>query len=164
MASQSIMEQKRTQIEEIKEKFSNAQGMVVVEYQGISVEDDTALRRELRNNDIEYSVLKNRLVQKALNELGKTDYDFALNGTSAFAFSNKDCIVPAKALKDASEKFAKIKIKCGMAEGKFLDEAGVKNIASFGSKENLIAKMLGSMQATITNLAVVLKQISEKEA
>lgn len=164
MASQGILEQKRAQVDAIKERISNAQGLVIINYSGLTVEEDTAFRKNMREAGVEYSVLKNRLVQKAFNELGFTEYDEALNGPTAIAFSNDDCIVPAKQILDGSKDNDKIEIKCGMAEGKFMDAAGVKALGALGSKKGLIAKMLGSMQAPISKFAVCIKQIAEAKA
>ncbi|MDD4840239.1 MAG: 50S ribosomal protein L10 [Clostridia bacterium] len=164
MASQGILELKRAQVDAIKEKIANAKGLVIVDYIGLTVDQDTAYRKGLRDNGLEYAVIKNRFLQRAFHELGYNDFDEALNGTTAVAFSYSDCIAPAKSMAEAAKLYSKIKIKCGMAEGKFIDAAGVSTVAAFISKEALISKMLGTMQSPITNFAVVLNQIAEKQA
>ncbi len=122
----------------------------------------TAFRKDMRNAGVDYQVLKNRLVQRAFNELGYTQFDEALNGPTAVAFSDKDAVAPAKVIFENIKKFNKMKAKCGMVEGDFLDENGVKQIATIPSREILLAKMLGSMQSPITGLAVCLNKIAEK--
>ncbi len=162
MASKDVLELKQQQVEEIKAKISAAQSIVVIDYMGLNVAEDTAFRKDLRNAGVDYQVLKNRLVKRAFNELGYTQFDEALNGPTAVAFSDKDAVAPAKIIVDSIKKLNKMKTKCGMVEGEFLDEKGVKEIASIPSKEILIAKMLGSMQSPITGLAVCLNKIAEQ--
>lgn len=162
MASKEILAAKQQQVEEIKAKISSAQSIVLIDYMGLNVEEDTAFRKELRTNDVDYQVLKNRLVKLAFNELGYTQFDEALNGPTAVAFSASDAVAPAKVIFDNIKKLNKMKAKCGMVEGEFLDEAGVKQIASIPSREILLAKMLGSMQAPISKLAICLNKIAEQ--
>jgi large subunit ribosomal protein L10 len=175
MASQSILEQKRTQIDAIKEQIKNAKGLVIVNYIGLTVAEDTAFRKSLRERGINYSVLKNRLVKMAFNELGYNDFDEALNGPSALAFSNDDAVGAAKAIIESASSYSKISVKCGMAEGNFIDAAGIKMLASLPSKDIMIAKLLGTMQAPISNLvyclnglisglAICLNKIAEQKA
>lgn len=162
MASKEVLEQKQQQVEEIKAKISSAKSLVIIDYMGLNVAEDTAFRKELRNAGVDYQVLKNRLVKRAFDDLGYTQFDDALNGPTAVAFSDKDAVAPAKIIVDNIKKLNKMKAKCGLVEGEFMDEAGVKTIAAIPSREILIAKMLGSMQSPITGLAVCLNKIAEK--
>lgn len=162
MASKEVLELKQQQVDEIKAKISSAKSIVVIDYMGLNVAEDTAFRKELRDAGVDYQVLKNRLVKRAFNDLGYTQFDEALNGPTAVAFSSKDEIAPAKIIVDNIKKLNKMKAKCGMVEGEFLDEEGVKAVASIPPREVLIAKMLGSMQSPITGLAVCLNKIAEK--
>lgn len=162
MASKEVLELKQQQVAAIKEKISAAQSIVIIDYMGLNVAEDTAFRKDMRNAGVDYQVLKNRLVKRAFNDLGYTQFDEALNGPTAVAFSDTDAVAPAKIIVDNMKKLNKMKAKCGMVEGEFLDEAGVKQIASIPSREILIAKMLGSMQSPITGLAVCLNKIAEK--
>ncbi len=162
MASKEVLAVKQQQVEEIKEKISAAKSIVIIDYMGLNVAEDTAFRKDMRNAGVDYQVLKNRLVQRAFNELGYTQFDEALNGPTAVAFSDKDAVAPAKVIFENIKKFNKMKAKCGMVEGDFLDENGVKQIATIPSREILLAKMLGSMQSPITGLAVCLNKIAEK--
>lgn len=161
MASKEVLELKQQQVEEIKAKISSAKSIVIIDYMGLNVAEDTAFRKDLRNAGVDYQVLKNRLVKLAFNELGYTQFDEALNGPTAVAFSSSDAIAPARIIVDNIKKLNKMKAKCGMVEGEYLDEKGVKEIASIPSREILIAKMLGSMLSPITGLAVCLNKIAE---
>ncbi len=175
MASQAILEKKRAQVDEIKNKIQNAKGLVIIDYVGLNVMQDTLMRKKLRERGIDYSVLKNRLVKMAFNELGHSEFDEALNGPSAFAFSETDTVEVAKAIAECATEYKKIQIKCGYAEGSFIDANEVKQLAKLPPKEVLLAQMLGSMQSPITNLAyclnglisglaICINQIAEKRA
>lgn len=111
----------------------------------------------MRKSGIEYRVLKNRLVNIALNELGYTQFGEALNGPSAVAFSYDDIVAPAKILVDNAKQFPKVEIKCGMVDKTYIDKNGVVALAALPSKEILVAKLLGTMQAPISGFARVLK-------
>ncbi|MDY5345883.1 MAG: 50S ribosomal protein L10 [Eubacteriales bacterium] len=163
MASQQIIEEKAKVVESIKEKIKAAQGIVLVDYIGLTVEQDTAMRSELRKNGIEYSVLKNRLVQRAFNELGYNEFDSYLNGPTAIAFSNSDCVVPCKLMSESADKYAKMKIKCGMADGKFIDETVVNQYAKLPSREQLLINCVFALSGLVRGLAVCLNKIAEKE-
>lgn len=163
--NQQVLEAKKQQVEEIKAKITSAKSIVLIDYMGLTVAQDTAFRKELRENGVDYAVLKNRLVKIAFNELGYTQFDEALNGPTAVAFSSTDAVAPAKYIVKNIKAFNKMKTKCGMVEGQFMDEAGVKQIADIPSREVLLAKMLGSMQSPISKLARCLSMIAEgKEA
>ena len=149
MAATAIIEEKAKQVEEIKQKIQAAKSIVLVDYVGLTVAEDTELRKDMRANKCEYGVLKNRLVKKAFNDLGMTQFDEALNGPTAVA--------------TAISKFNKIVIKCGMIEGEFMDDRKIKQISEIPSKEILLAKMLGSMQAPISKLAICLNKIAEQK-
>lgn len=161
--NQEVLAAKKQQVEEIKAKIQSAKSIVLVDYMGLTVAQDTAFRKELRENGVDYAVLKNRLVKIAFNELGYTQFDEALNGPTAVAFSSTDAVAPAKFIYKNIKALNKMKTKCGMVEGEFMDEAGLKKIADIPSKEVLIAKMLGSMQSPLTKLAMCLKQIAEQK-
>ena len=169
----AALEEKKKLVEELKEKIGAAQSIVIVDYKGLTVFEDTELRKTLREANVEYRVLKNRLMQKAFNELGYTEFDEALNGPTAVAFATTDPSAPAKILLESADKTKKVSIKCGMVDGAFITPDGVKELATLPSKEVLIAKLLGTMSApisglarvlneTISGLARVLNQIAEK--
>ena len=169
----AALEEKKKLVEELKEKIGSAQSIVIVDYKGLTVFEDTELRKTLREANVEYRVLKNRLMQKAFNELGYTEFDEALNGPTAVAFAATDPAAPAKILLESADKTKKITVKCGMVDGAFVTPDGVKELATLPPKEVLIAKLLGTMSApisglarvlneTIAGLARVLNQIAEK--
>ena len=169
----AALEEKKQLVEELKEKIGAAQSIVIVDYKGLTVFEDTELRKTLREANVEYRVLKNRLMQKALNELGYTEFDEALNGPTAVAFAMTDPAAPAKILLESADKTKKVSVKCGMVDGAYITPDGVKELATLPPKEVLIAKLLGTMSApisglarvlneTISGLARVLNQIAEK--
>lgn len=164
MASNAILEQKKQQVELIKKLVSESSSFVLIDYCGITVAQDTELRTEFRKNDVKYAVIKNRLLKIALNELGYTQFDEALNGPTAVAFGGENLAAPAKIANDKATAFKKMKIKCGMVDGIFLDEAGVKRLATLPSKEGLIAQLLGMLQAPIAAFARAIDAIAKKQA
>lgn len=168
-------EAKKVVVEEIKEKIQNSKSVVFVSFKGLSVAEDTELRREFRKNNVEYKVLKNTLVRRAFNDLGVKDFDEDLNGPTSVAFG-ADETGAAKIIMDAVKKYdTKVAVKCAYVDGGKVNVDGVKALASMPSKEELIAKMLGSLQAPITNfvgvlsamprsLVIALNAIAEKKA
>jgi large subunit ribosomal protein L10 len=159
----------------IKEKIQDAKSVVFVKFSGLTVAEDTELRREFRKNNVEYKVYKNTLIRKAFESLGITDFNDDLNGPTAVAFGT-DETAAAKVIVDAAKKYQdKVIVKSGYVDGARVDVNGVKTLAAMPSKEELIAKMLGSMQAPISNfvgvlsamprgLVVALNAISEQKA
>ena len=162
MPSASVLEQKKQIVADFTEKVKNSVAGVVVGYQGITVEDDTALRKELREAGVEYTVIKNTLAKLAFNEVGYSAIDDKLNGMSAFATSEKDPVVAAKILKKYADNIETFTIKAGYVDGEVLDENGVIALADIPSKETLIANVLGSLQSSLYNLAYVLQAIVDK--
>lgn len=153
---------KAQQVEEIKSLISNCKGMVVVSYQGISVADDTVLRAKFRAENVQYKVLKNRLVLRAFKELGIEGFDNHLEGSSAFAFANGDALAAAKIVSEQSKTVKALQVKCGLMDGAYIDETVVTKLASIPSREVLIAQLLGMLQSPISGLARALQQVAEK--
>jgi len=150
------IEAKKQVVEEIKTKINESKSVVLVNYKGLTVLEDTELRASFRKENIEYRVLKNTLVRKAFNELGIDKFDSDLNGPTAVAFG-KDEIGPSKIIVEAAKKLNdKLAVKSAFVDGAYIDIAGVNTLANMPSREMLIAKMLGSMQAPIANFAGVL--------
>ncbi len=149
---------KQQAIEEIKDRFQRASSVVIVDYRGINVERDTDLRKQFRAAGVEYAVLKNTLVKRALSELSITGIENLLEGPSAFAFGYKDPVAPAKVINDFATKAKAeiVKVKGGLVAGQAINPAGVKALADLPPKEVLIAKMMGSLNAPITGLVGVL--------
>ncbi len=160
----NIRDAKREVVEQIKEKIQKCASFVVLDYKGLTVAEDTALRAEFRKANVEYKVLKNTLVRIALNELGYNQFDAALNGPTAVAFSYDDVIAPAKIASENGKKLNKTSIKCGMVEKEYADEATVKALASIPGKQALLAMLCNVLQSPIKGLAVALNAIAEKQA
>jgi large subunit ribosomal protein L10 len=156
----SSIEIKKQAVESIKEKISNAKSFVLIDYKGITVEQDTKLRKTFRENDVEYKVLKNTLVRRALNDEGKNDWDEALNGPTAIAFA-KDETTAARVAKQAIDGGTKLTIKCGMLEGKFADQNLVMQLASIPGYDALVAQLAGMLNNIIASLPRALKAVAD---
>ena len=149
-------EAKKLVVADIKDKLSRAKGAVLVDYRGLTVQEATELRKQFREADIEYKVLKNTLIQLAAKELHLSEMDQFLTGPTAIAFGYNDPMVPAKILTEFIKKTKKMEVKGGLVEGKVIDTSGVEYLSSLPSREELIAKMLGSMNAPISGFVGVL--------
>lgn len=163
MPNSKVLAAKQSIVEELKEKLSNAQSGVIVDYRGITVEEDTALRKSMREANVDYRVVKNTLLNFAVKG---TEYEAIapyLEGPTAIAIGVEDPIAPAKVLGDFIEKAKKVTIKTGFIDGRVVDVAEIEKISKLPSKEELLAKAFGSMKAPITNLARVLNQIKEQK-
>lgn len=157
MPSEKILEQKKAFVSELAEKMKNASSGVLVDYKGITVENDTKLRSEMRKNNIDYSVIKNSLIRFAAKQVGYDALESVLEGTTALAISMTDPVAPAKLVAEYAKKDKNIyNIKAGFVDGRVISADEVKALADLPSKEVLIAKMLGSMQAPISGFVNVL--------
>ncbi|MEE1079280.1 MAG: 50S ribosomal protein L10 [Agathobacter sp.] len=156
------VELKQPIVQEISETINGAASMVVVDYRGLTVEEDTRLRKQLREAGVTYKVYKNTLVSRAVEGTEFESIREVLEGPSAFAVSATDATAPARVLAEFAKKAPNLEIKAGVVEGTFYDANGMKAIASIPSREVLVSKLLGSLQSPITNLARVLNQIAEK--
>ena len=156
---------KEAKVAEIKEKMEKAQAVVLTNYQGLTVEQDTELRKNLREAGIEYKVYKNTLVRRAAQEVGISEFnDELLVGTNAIAFGYDDPIAPARVIKDFMEAHPKMKLKMGVVEGEFYNEAQIVEFANIPPREVLLAKLLGSLKAPMSNFVYLLDaMIKEKE-
>ncbi len=161
MPSAKILEAKQAQVAELSAKVKNAASGVVVNYQGITVEDDTKLRKELREAGVEYKVYKNSITDRACKEAGY-DLSASLEGMTAIAISEKDAVAPAKILKNYADKIESFTLKAGFVDGEVLDEAGVKALAEIPGKETLVCKIMGSMRSPLYSLAYVLQAVIDK--
>lgn len=157
------LQNKVSLVSEIKDKLSRAKTVVFVDYKGTSVCDDTKMRGEFRKNGDDYKVYKNRLVLRALNELGLDGYDKYLEGTTAFAFGYEDEVSAAKVITESKKTNQNLTIKCGIFNGKFMDSAEVEKLGNLPNKETLIAQLLCVLNGPARNLACTLKAITEKE-
>jgi large subunit ribosomal protein L10 len=151
-------------IDEIKGHVSEAKAAVVVNYCGITVEQDTELRKKLREAGVVYKVYKNTFLKRAFEGTDYAQLDKVLDGPTAVAFSSEDATAPARILADVMKTVPALTFKAGVIDGTYYDEAGCKVIATIPSREVLISKLLGSIKSPISNLARVIKQIAEKQA
>lgn len=157
------IELKQPIVEEIKANLQDAKSAVIVDYRGLTVEQDTRLRKELREAGITYKVYKNTLVRFAVEGTEFEPLKDSLEGPNAIAISKDDATAPARILANFAKTAEALEIKCGIVEGTYYDQAGIKTISSIPSREELLSKLLGSMQAPIANFARVIKQIAEKD-
>lgn len=156
MPSDKIMLAKQQQVRDLTEKLKSAKGVVLADYRGLTVEQDTHLRKTLREAGIDYSVIKNSIIHHAAKDAGLEGLDPYLNGPTAVAISLTDPVAPSKMLAKFDKDLEKFSLKAGIVEGKVLDVDGVKTLSNLPSKEELIAKMLGSMKSPLTGLVNVL--------
>ena len=157
------LDAKKVIVEEIKEKIKSAKTLTFVDYRGLSAVEDTALRSAFRKANAEYKVYKNRLLLKALEELGMTGYESILEGTTAVAFGYEDEVTASKILVDTIKKTKKMQLKGGILDGKQIDVAMVETLASIPPKEVLITKLLYVLQSPVRGLAIALDAIAKKE-
>ena len=162
MAINAKIDLKKPVLEEISAQVEGAQCVLLVNYSGLTVAQDTQLRKELREAGVHYKVYKNTLVSRAVEGTEFESLKDSLEGPNAFAVSTEDATAPARVLAEFAKKAPKLEIKAGVVEGTFYDAEGMKAIASVPSREVLLSKLLGSLQSPITNLARVLNQIAEK--
>ena len=164
MPNAKVLSEKQAIVAELTEKIKTASGGVLVDYKGITVAEDTALRAECRKNELDYAVVKNTLARFAVNNCGLEEIDPVLNGTTSMALSHGDPIAPMRVINKFSKQFngAKFTIKGGFMDGKVLSLEEISALADLPSKEGLQAQVLGTMLAPITSLAIVIKAIAEK--
>lgn len=164
MPTSKVLAEKQAVVDALAERLKGAQSGVLCEYKGITVEDDTALRRELRKAGVEYSVVKNTLLRRAADNTGLNEMDPFLNGTTALATSDSDLTAPARILSDFVKKSkSSFAIKAGILEGKVIDVATVEKLAALPSKETLLSMLLSALNGNIRGLAVALNAIVEKQ-
>ena len=156
------VELKKPIVEEIKEALDGAQAAVVVDYRGITVEQDTALRKQLREAGVVYKVYKNTMMHRAFEGTQCEELIQHLHGTNALAISATDATAPARILDKFAKKNPALELIAGVVEGNYNDQAGIQALAGIPSREELLGKLLGSIQSPITNFARVLNQIAEK--
>ena len=163
MPNAKVLSEKQAIVAELTEKIQKASAGVLVDYKGITVEEDTALRRECQENGVDYAVVKNTLLRFAFNNTGLNELDDLLNGTTSLALCEEDVVAPARVMSDYAKKLNdKFEIKGGFMDGKPVSLETIQSLASIPALPVLRAQFLGTMLAPITGLAVVLKQIAEK--
>ncbi len=157
------VELKKPVVDEISELLNGAKAAVVVDYRGLTVEQDTNLRKQLREAGVVYKVYKNTMINFAVKGTEFEELSKHLEGPTAIAVSKEDATAPARILFDFAKTAEALELKAGVVDGTYYDQDGIKVIATIPSKEVLISKFLGSIQSPITNFARVIKQIAEKQ-
>lgn len=156
------VELKQPLVEEISANIKDAQSVVVVDYRGLTVEQDTQLRKAMREAGITYKVYKNTMMNFAFKGTEFESLAPVLEGPSAIAISKDDATAPARVIAKFAKDAPALEIKAGVVEGTFYDASGMQAVATIPSRDELLSKLLGSLQSPITNLARVLNQIAEK--
>lgn len=156
------VELKQPIVEEIKAYAADAKAAVIVDYRGLTVEQDTRLRKQLREAGVVYKVYKNTMLLRAFEGTDFAQLEKDLEGPTAIAFSAEDETAPARILNDFAKEAEALQFKSGVVGGTYYDEAGIKTLANIPSRDVLVSKLLGSLQSPVTNLARVLNQIAEK--
>ena len=156
------VELKKPIVEEISAGIKDAKSVVLVDYRGLTVEQDTKLRKELRENGVTYKVYKNTMMNFAFKGTDFEGLAPLLEGPSALAYSTEDATAPARVICGFAKKADKLEVKGGVVEGTVYDADGIKKISEIPSREVLLGRLFGSMQSPITNMARVLNQIAEK--
>ena len=164
MPNAKVLSEKQAVVAALTEKLQNAAAGVIVDYKGITVAEDTTLRTQCRENNIDYAVVKNTLLRFAFNNVGLNELDDQLNGATSLAVCMDDPVAPARVIAEFAKKLnGKFEIKGGFMDGKVLSLDEIKALAELPSKEVLQAQVLGTMLAPITSLAIVLKAIAEEK-
>ena len=158
------IEIKKGIVADIKEKFEKAKTVVLVDYRGLTVAEVTDLRNQLRKAGVEYAVLKNTMINRAIEGMNLDEMKAHLEGPTAVAFGYEDAIAPAKILTDFAKKNKNLTVKCGVCDGAYLDEAGVAALANTPSREVLIAKIMGSMMSQVSRFVRAVEAIRKKQA
>lgn len=163
--SQETIALKAKQVEEITEKVKKAKTVVLVDYRGLTVAQDTEMRAEMRKAGVDYKVLKNRLVLRAFNDCGLSGFDKILEGPTAVAFGYEDEVAPAKLVADTVAKTNnKIAIKGGVIAGKQASVEEVNALAKIPAKPVLVAQLLGMLTNPMRSLAVAISEIAKKQS
>ena len=164
MPNAKVLSEKQAIVAALTEKLQGAAAGIIVDYKGINVAQDTALRADCRNNNVEYAVIKNTLLRFAFNNVGLKELDDQLNGSTSLAICQDDPVAPARVLADYAKKLGdKFEIKGGFMEGKVVSIETIKALAAIPALPVLQAQVLGTMLAPISSLACVLKQIADQK-
>ena len=156
------VELKKPIVDEIANNIKDAQAVVLVNYSGLTVEQDTIMRKELREAGINYKVYKNTMMNRAFEGTACEELRQHLEGTNALAISETDATAPARILAKFAKQYPALELVAGIVEGNYNDQAGIMALSQVPSREELLGKLLGSIQSPIANLARVLNQIAEK--
>ena len=163
MANANVINEKAAVVAALVERLNGAQSGVFVDYSGLTVAEDTEMRSAMRKEGIEYAVVKNTMIRRALDSVGMGELDSVLNGTTSLATGTEDPIAPIRMVSEYSKKLGdKFNIKAAFMEGKVLSEAEIAQLASLTSKKDLYAQLVGTLMAPMANLAAVVNAIAEK--
>ena len=163
MASEKILKQKEEAVKNLAEDLKTSNLILLVDYRGITVEDATKLRKEVRETNAEYRVIKNNIIKRALNANGESGLDELLEGPTALITSKEDYLAPAKAIYNFTKKNDFYKIKGGIIEGKVMTAEEIITLAKLPSRQELLAKLAGALLGNITKLAVALDQVKAQK-
>jgi len=161
--SEAIIAKKAQLVTEVAEQFKNASSVVVVDYLGITVEEATNLRAELRKAGVQFAVVKNSILSRAAKEAGLEGMDDIFKGPSAVAFSNEDVVASAKILADFAKKVEALEIKAGVVEGKVSSKEEIEALAKLPSREGLLSMLLSVLQAPVRNTALAIKAVADQK-
>ncbi|MBP8989547.1 MAG: 50S ribosomal protein L10 [Clostridia bacterium] len=162
MPSEKILEAKQATVNTLADELRQAKSIILAEYRGLTVAQDTQMRAELRKAGVIYKVIKNTMLQRAIDQIGLEGLDEMLKGPTAVAYSKDDLIAPAKLIKEYSRQFDKLKIKGGVLEGKIIGLDEIDQLASIPSQEVLYGQLVFTLLSPVTCLAIVLNAIKEK--
>ncbi|NLM75894.1 MAG: 50S ribosomal protein L10 [Clostridiaceae bacterium] len=163
MPSEKILQKKKEQVIELSQKLKEAKSIILADYRGLTVEQDTKLRKELREAGVEYRVVKNSILSFAAKESNLEGLQEFFKGPTAIAISSTDEVAPSKILDKYAKEFNNLELKAGVVEGNIIDVEGIKELASTPSREELLAKLIGSLQSPLYGLAIGLNAIAEKQ-
>ena len=161
--SEAIIAKKAQLVTEVAEQFKNASSVVVVDYLGITVEEATNLRAELRKAGVQFAVVKNSILTRAAKEAGLEGMDDIFKGPSAVAFSNDDVVAPAKILADFAKKVEALEIKAGVVEGKVSSKEEIEALAKLPNREGVLSMLLSVLQAPVRNTALAFKAVADQK-
>ena len=162
MPSQSVLEQKKAIVAELSERIKNSVTGVVVSYEGINTEDDTKLRKELRENNVKYTVVKNTLLSRACDEVGLEDLKTVLEGTTALATSDSEYAAAARILCNYAKDHDNFKVKSAYLDGAIIDMDTIISLSKLPTRDVLLANVLGAFQAPIASFARAVQAIVDK--
>jgi large subunit ribosomal protein L10 len=157
------VELKQPIVDEIAQLIDGAKSLVLVDYRGLTVDEDTRLRRSFREAGIEYKVYKNTLIKRVIAGTAFEPVTEILEGPTAIAISKEDATAPARVIFQNMKEMPKLEVKGGMVEDKYYDAAGMEQVSKIPSRDVLLGRLFGSMQSPIANLARVINQIAESK-
>lgn len=163
MSKADVIAEKQALVDDLTKKIEDATAIVVVNYRGLTVEESTELRKQLREAGIEFQVIKNTMLRRAASAAKIEGLDDVFKGPTAVAFSNEEVVAPAKIIAEFAEEAEALEIKGGMLEGKVASVEEINKIAKLPSREGLLSMLLSVLQAPVRNTALAVKAVAEKK-